>query len=94
MKNEIKFTVQILLTAMLLLIGCVEKPIKYETRQSTVNAKKIIKNEGSDIFILSFTNGKSEYCSYENYTKYNIGDTICWKREKAFISMWFIEDCK
>ena len=74
-------------------VGCKEKPKQYETKQTIVNAKAIVKVEGTDKFILSFDNGESEYCSFGAYNKYKVGDTLCWKREKGFFGMWFVEDC-
>ena len=74
-------------------VGCKEKPMEYETKQTIINAKAIVKVEGTDKFILSFDNGESEYCSFGEYNKYKIGDTLCWKREKYFFGVWFVEDC-
>ena len=74
-------------------VGCKEHPKQYETKQTIINAKAKVKVDGSDKFILSFENGESEYCSFGEYNKYEIGDTLCWKREKGFFGMWFVEDC-
>ena len=74
-------------------VGCKEHPKQYETKQTIINAKAKVKVYGSDKFILSFENGESEYCSFGEYNKYEIGDTLCWKREKDFFGMWFVEDC-
>ena len=74
-------------------IGCREKPMEYETKQTIINVKAKVKVEGSDKFILSFSDGSSEYCSFGEYNKYKIGDTLCWKREKDFFGMWYVEDC-
>jgi hypothetical protein len=75
------------------LVGCKEQPKYYETKKTVVNAKAIVKVEGTDKFILSFSDGESEYCSFGEYNKYKIGDTLCWKREKDFFGMWYVEDC-
>lgn len=72
-------------------VGCKEKPKQFETKQTIINAKAIVKVEGTDKFILSFHNGESEYCSFGEYNKYKIGDTICWKREKDWF--WYVIDC-
>lgn len=74
-------------------VGCKEKPMRYETKQTVINAKAIVKVEGTDKFILSFSDGKSEYCSFGEYNKYKVGDTLYWKREKDFFGMWYVEDC-
>lgn len=74
-------------------VGCKETPKQYETKQTVVNAKAIVKVKGTDRFILSFENGQSEYCSFGTYNKYKVGDTLCLRREKEIFSMWFIEDC-
>ena len=74
-------------------VGCKEHPKQYETKQTIINAKAKVKVDGSDKFILSFENGESEYCSFGEYNKYEIGDTLFWKREKDFFGMWFVEDC-
>ena len=75
-------------------VGCKEKPMQYETKQTVINAKERVKVDGSDKFILSFSDAESEYCSFGEYTKYKIGDTLCWKREKHFFGMWYVEDCR
>lgn len=72
-------------------VGCKEHLRVYEYKQTIVNSKIIIQIEGSDRFILSFTDGESEYCSFGEYTKYKIGDTLCWKRECG--CSWFVENC-
>ena len=74
-------------------VGCKEHPKQYETKQTIINAKAKVKVDGSDKFILSFSDGDSEYCSFGEYNKYEIGDTLYWKREKDFFGMWFVEDC-
>ena len=74
-------------------VGCKEKPMEYETKKTIINAKANVKVDGSDKFILSFSDGDSEYCSFGEYTKYKIGDTLCWKREKHFFGTWYVEDC-
>jgi hypothetical protein len=75
------------------LVGCKEHEVIYEYKQTIVNAKAVVKVEGTDKFVLSFTNGESEYCSFGDYNKYKVGDTLCWKREKDFFGMWYVEDC-
>lgn len=82
-----------LLLLTVFLIGCKDKPMQYETKQTIVNAKANVKVDGSDKFILSFSDGDSEYCSFGDYTKYKVGDTLCWRREKHFFGMWYIQDC-
>ena len=89
LKSHLLYT----LLAAVFLVGCKERPKQYETKQTIVNAKAIIKVEGTDKFILSFDNGESEYCSFGEYNKYKVGDTLCWKREKDFFGMWYVEDC-
>jgi len=74
-------------------VGCKEKPMEYETKQTIINAKAKVKVDGSDKFILSFSDGDSEYCSFGEYNKYKVGDTLCWKREKHFFGTWYVEDC-
>ena len=74
-------------------VGCKEHPKQYETKQTIVNAKAVVTVDGTDKFILSFENGESDYCSFGVYNKYKVGDTLCWKREKDFFGMWFVEDC-
>jgi len=74
-------------------VGCKEKPMEYEIKQTIINAKANVKVDGSDKFILSFSDGDSEYCSFGEYTKYKIGDTLYWKREKHFFGTWYVEDC-
>ena len=84
--------VKMLLVAVFL-VGCKEhKPI-YENKQTVVNAKAIVRVDGTDKFILSFSDGESEYCSFGEYNKYKTGDTLCWKREKDFFGKWYVEDC-
>ena len=73
--------------------GCKEKPMEYETKQTIINAKAKVKVNGSDKFILSFNDGDSEYCSFGEYNKYKVNDTLCWKREKHFFGMWYVVDC-
>lgn len=79
------------LLVVVFFVGCKEKPMEYETKQTIVNAKAIVKVEGTDKFILSFSDGESEYCSFGEYNKYKIGDTLCWEREKGWL--WYLVDC-
>ena len=73
-------------------VGCKKKTLEYETKQNIINAKAKVKVEGSDKFILSFSDGESEYCSFGKYNRYKVGDTLHWKREKDFFGMWYVED--
>lgn len=89
MKYIINFTLIIIL-----LSSCERyKPI-YETKKTTINAKSVKKVKGSYRFILSFSDGESEYCSFEEYNKYKIGDTLYWKREKNIFNNWILNDQK
>lgn len=89
LKSHLLYT----LLVVVFFVGCKEKPMQYETKQTVINAKANVKVDRSDKFILSFSDGDSEYCSFGEYTKYKIGDTLYWKREKHFFGMWFVEDC-
>jgi len=96
MRKILKFKTQLIafVYAMLVavfLIGCKERPKQYETKQTVINAKAIVKVKGTDKFILSFSDGESEYCSFGEYNKYKVGDTLCWKREKGWL--WYMVDC-
>jgi len=82
-----------MLLVAVFLVGCKEYKPTYETKQTVVNAKAIVKVDGTDKFILSFSHGESEYCSFGEYNKYKVGDTLCWKREEDFFGTWFVEDC-
>ena len=96
MKQIFKFKTQTIafVYAMLVavfFIGCKKHKPVYETKKTIVNAKAIVKVDGTDKFILSFSDGESEYCSFGEYNKYKVGDTLCWKREKGWF--WVVEDC-
>ena len=81
---------KLLLLLSLLFISCKEQKMEYETKQTVINAKAIVKVDGSDKFVLSFSDGESEYCSFGEYNKYNVGDTLLWKREKHFFGVWYV----
>lgn len=95
MKNKFSIKYLTLAFASLLLVAvfysCKQNPVEYEYKQTVINAKAIIKKDCDDKFIISFTNGQSEYCSFGQYNKYQIGDTLCWEREKGW--MWYLVDC-
>jgi hypothetical protein len=81
--------------AFLLLVvfsSCVQnKQIEYEYRQHIVKAKTIDLINGSTRYNIAFTDGASESFSFGLYSKYEVGDTICWKREKNWL--WYVIDC-
>lgn len=81
----------LILFSLLLLMSCKEQKMKYEHKQTVVNTKAKIKVDGNDKFILSFSDGESEYCSFGEYTKYKVGDTLHWEREKQFFGMWYVK---
>lgn len=89
-RKPIKF-----LTCLLLVVSftsCKQKPIQYEYKQQIIKSKTVDLKDGNTRYNIAFTDGSSEAFSFGIYSKYEIGDTICWKREKNWI--WYIVDCK
>lgn len=71
--------------------SCRQRPVEYEYKQTIVKAKTIDLERGNTRYNIAFTNGDSEEFSFGLYSKYEVGDTICWKREKNWL--WYVIDC-
>jgi hypothetical protein len=66
--------------------------IEYEYKQQVVSAKRIDLADGSTRYNIAFTDGDSDDFSFGLYTKYQIGDTVFWKREKGDY-FWYVDNC-
>lgn len=71
--------------------SCEQSPVEYEYKQQIVKAKTIDLKNGDTRYNIAFTDGDSETFSFGLYSKYEVGDTICWKREKG--RWWDVIDC-
>lgn len=81
--------------AYLLLVAvfssCEKRPVEYEYKHQIVKAKTIDLKDGNTRYNIAFTDGDSETFNFGLYSKYEVGDTICWKREKGWL--WYVIDC-
>lgn len=71
--------------------SCEQRPVEYEYKQQIVKAKTIDLRNGNTRYNIAFTDGDSETFSFGLYSKYEVGDTICWKREKG--CLWYVIGC-
>jgi hypothetical protein len=71
--------------------SCVQRPVEYEYKERIVKAKTIDLEDGNTRYNIAFTDGGSETCSFGLYSKYEVGDTICMKRENGWT--WYVMDC-
>lgn len=77
----------------LILYSCVEiTPTIYEYKQLVVKNKTVDLHQGTTRYNIAFTSGESEEFSFGLYSKYEIDDTVCFKREKGWI--WYVTSCK
>jgi hypothetical protein len=60
-------------------------------KQQIIQAKTVDLKDGSTRYNIAFTDGVSESFSFGLYSKYEVGDTVCWKREKG--RGWYVIDC-
>jgi hypothetical protein len=75
----------------IIISSCEKKPIEYEYKLEIVQAKTIDFKNGTTRYNIAYESGLSESFTFGLYTKYNVGDTICFKREKNWF--WKIIDC-
>lgn len=68
--------------------SCEQRPVEYEYKQQIVKAKTIDLIDGNTRYNIAFTDGDSESFSFGLYSKYEVGDTIYWKREKGWL--WYV----
>ena len=71
--------------------SCKQRPVEYEYKQQIVKAKTIDLKDGNTRYNIAFTDGDSETFTFGLYSKYEVGDTIYWKREKG--QWWYVIDC-
>ena len=71
--------------------SCEQRPVEYEYKQQIVKAKTIDLKDGSTRYNIAFTDGNSEPLNFGLYSKYEVGDTICWERERNWL--WYVIDC-
>lgn len=71
--------------------SCEHRPVEYEYKKQIVKAKTIDLKDGNTRYNIAFTDGDSETFDFGLYSKYEVGDTVCWKREKNWV--WYVEDC-
>lgn len=71
--------------------SCEQRPVEYEYKQQIVKAKTIDLKDGNTRYNIAFTDGDSETFDFGLYSKYEVGDTICWMRKKGWF--WYVIDC-
>lgn len=71
--------------------SCKQRHVEYEYKQQIVKAKTIDLRNGNTRYNIAFTDGDSEEFSFGLYSKYEVGDTICWRREKGYL--WYVTYC-
>lgn len=94
MKHKFSINHLTLAFASLLLVAvfsCKQREIQYEYKQQVILAKTIDLENKNTRYNVAFTDGSSESFSFGFYSKYEVGDTICWKREKGWL--WYVIDC-
>lgn len=85
MKNKI------LLFVLLSFTSCeTETECKY--KQTIVKTKTIDLYNGSTRYNIAFTNGESHAFEFGLYSKYEVGDTICWQNCDSY-QYWYTS-CK
>ena len=75
------------------LYSCEQRPVEYEIKQQIVKDKTIDLKNGSTRYNIAFNDGSCEFFSFGLYTKFEINDTICFKRKKDMWGFWYIENC-
>ncbi len=61
--------------------------------QRIISAKtKDVKN-GTTCYKFAYSNGQNDEVSFGLYVKYDIGDTVCFKKENGIIGWTSIVDC-
>ena len=88
-RKIIGFFAYVLLVAVF--SSCTPRPVEYEYKQQIVKAKTIDLKDGNTRYNIAFTDGNSETFDFGLYSKYEVGDTVCWKREKNWL--WYVIDC-
>jgi hypothetical protein len=78
---------------IILFISCKQGDIEYEFKKQIVKAKTIDLVDGTTNYNIAFTDGDSKSFSFGLYSKYEINDTICWRRKKDFLGKWYVIDC-
>jgi hypothetical protein len=71
--------------------SCEPRTVEYEYKKQIVKAKTIDLKDGNTRYNIAFTDGNSETFDFGLYSKYEVGDTVCWKREKNWL--WYVIDC-
>ena len=71
--------------------SCEQRPIEYEYKQQIVKAKTIDLMNGNTRYNIAFTDGNSEEFSFGVYSRYEVGDTVCFEREKGHL--WYVTSC-
>ena len=72
--------------------SCEQRPVEYEYKQQIVKVKTIDLKDGNTRYNIAFTDGNSETFDFGLYSKYEVGDTVCWKRVKNWL--WYVIDCR
>ncbi len=77
---------------LVLVFSCTQRPIEYEHKLTIIKDKTIDLKDGNTRYNVAFTDGNSESFSFGLFSKYEVGDTICWERE--INSFWYVIDCQ
>jgi hypothetical protein len=97
MKNKFSINRLTIAFASLLLVAvlysCVQRPFEYEIKQQIVKDKTIYLKNGNTRYNIAFEDGSCKTFDFGLFTKYEIGDTICFKRKNDAWGFWYIEDC-
>lgn len=65
--------------------------IEYEYEQKVVNAKMIGIRDCNTAYYIAYTDGKTDIVDFGFYSKFEVCDTVCFKREKDWF--WYIVNC-
>lgn len=89
LNSKLRYSPYVVLVAVF--FSCEQKPVEYEYKQQIVKAKTIDLKDGNTRYNIAFTDGTSNSFSFGLYSKYGVGDTVCWKREEGWF--WYVTDC-
>lgn len=90
MSNRKLYVIFTYLMVSIIFYSCERKTLEREYRQRVVQAKTIDMWSGNTRYNIAFTDGVSEAFSFGLYSKYEVGDTVCWEREDGW---WYITEC-
>ena len=81
----------LLLSSVFFSCNQADKSYKHKKR---VVKNKIVERGKTTRYNIAFTNGESDYFSFGLYSKYEIGDTICFESLDDIMGFWYVIDCR